>query len=282
MIELRFEAVRSDWYAANTLIPRLIVKALREAAGLRLVGFPAQWLAVCGHYGIPCLHPQEPLRYLPIFSEMPVPELVRIVAAAKARNASRALLESAAALDPVIADLVYIVDHQLAASGLPDPANGGSNLLNTWHSFGRPEVVALQERMCRYAVDSETAFFLPCSRQRPYDKSRTHGRLLRSLSDVGYDPATSSHIVVTAFGVVPRVFWRDPLILTYDAGAVDLWRVFQLLRSFLTRNRFRVVVDCLSFKPFSDMLNTLHELKFIPQPTRPVKIRWRGFCTKVP
>jgi predicted RNA-binding protein len=249
---------------------------------LKLVGFPAQWIPVCAHYGISCAAPRRPLGYLPLFSDMPVAEIVRVTEAAKARNASRPLLEAAAALDPVIADLVYIVDHKLAASGVFDPGNGGSNLLNTWHSFGRPEVIELQERMCRHRAESDVGLFLPCSRQRPYEESRTHARLLRNLSNQGYEHAACSQIVVTAFGVVPRTYWRHPLIMSYDAGAVDLWRVFQLLRAFLAQNRFRLVIGCLSFKPFSDMLNTLHELQLIPRPVRPLKIRWRGFSAKTP
>jgi hypothetical protein len=31
--------------------------------------------------------------------------------------------------------------------------------------------------------------------------------------------------------------------MSYDAGAVDLWRIFQLLRVFFTANRARVVID---------------------------------------
>jgi hypothetical protein len=282
MKELAFEAVRSDWYAANTLLPRLLVKAVRRELALKLVGFPVQWIPVCVHYGIAYAKPRQPNTYTPLFSDLPVQEVVRLAEAAKANNASRPLLEAAVALDPVIADLVYIVDHKLGAAGLPDPGHHGSNLLNTWHSFGRPEVINLQERMCQHDSEIDTVLFLPCSRQRPYDKSRTHGRLLNSLRKTGYDPSACAQVVVTAFGVVPQAYWRHPLIMTYDAGAVDLWRVFRLLRAFLIRNDFRVVIDCLSFKPFSDILKTLHEQRLMPRPIRPLKLRWRGFCVDLP
>ncbi len=281
MIELAFEAVRSDWYAANTLVPRLLVKAVLEDINLKLIGFPAQWIPVCTHYGINYAEPRRPPNYLPLFSDLPVLEIIR-VAEANTRNSSRPLLEAVAALDPVIADLVYIVDHKLAVAGLCDPGNGGANFLNTWHSFGRPEVIDLQERMCRHSTGSEAVLFLPCSRQRPYEKSRTHTRLLRDLLKTGHDLNACTQVVVTAFGVVPQAYWRHPLIMTYDAGAVDLWRVFQLLRAFLTRNHFQVVIDCLSFRPFSDMLATLHGLRSIPKPIRPLKLRWRAFSAQPP
>jgi predicted RNA-binding protein len=217
-----------------------------------------------------------------LFSDLPLAELERLIVSAKARQASRPLLEAAAALDPVIADFVYIVDHKLAARGHVITSNCGTNMLNTWHSFGRPEIISLQERMARHAVDEDAVLLLPCSRQRPYSASRTHARLLQLLANAGHDPHDFSRVVVTALGVVPEAYWCEPLVMTYDAGAVDLWRVFQILRSFFQINRFRTIVDCLSFKPYSDMLRTLHQLGSITKPVRPFKLRWRGFHVNLP
>jgi hypothetical protein len=282
MMELQFESIRSDWYAANTLIPRLLVKAVRDRVQLRLVGFPAQWIPVCVHYGLAYVEPRAPLTYLPIFSDLSTNEISRLAETARARDASRSLLEAAAAFDAVIADLIYIVDHKLAESGHRDPGGNGSILLNTWHSFCRPEVRRLQERMCRHDVKSDVVLLLPCSRHRPYDESRTHARLQRDLKKAGQDADQCAQVVVTALGVVPRQYWRDPMVMSYDAGAVDLWRVFQLLRAFFAVNRVAKVIDCLSFKPYSDMLNVLHLLKSIPAPLRPLKLRWRGFHIAMP
>jgi hypothetical protein len=282
MIELRFASIRSDWYAANTLLPRHIVRAVHEGIQLRLVGFPTQWIPVCVHYGLAYGEPRAPLTYLPIFSDLPMSEIARLAEAARTHKADRSLLEAAAALDAVIADLVYIVDHKLAALGRHDPGSGGSNLLNTWHSFCRPEVRGLQERMCRHETENHAALLLPCSRQRPYDESRTHARLQRDLREVGHNPDAYAQIVVTALGVVPREYWNHPMVMSYDAGAVDLWRVFQLLRVFFATNRFQTVIDCLSFKPYSDMLQTLHLLDLIAHPRRPLKLRWRGFHVTMP
>ena len=90
-------------------------------------------------------------------------------------------------------------------------------------------------------------------------------------------PAGAEQTVVTALGVIPETYWREPLVMSYDAGAVDLWRVFQLLRFFFTVNHPRLVVDCLSFKPYSDMLGLLRDLGLIATLIRPMKIRWRSF-----
>jgi Domain of unknown function (DUF5591) len=279
--DVHFNSVRSDWYAANTLLPRLIVKALLTQQRLRLVGFPVFWIPVCVHYGIDFDQPSAPPSYVPFFSELSPDQIAHLANEAKKHGASRSLLESAAALDSVIADLVYIVDHKLAKHGCSDPGQNGANLLNTWHSFGRPEIVRLQQNMCRYAATSDKFLMLPCSRHRPYHESRTHRRLMQQLHDLRETQAGAERVVVTALGVIPERYWREPLVLSYDAGAVDLWRVFQLLRVFFTVNRARLVIDCLTYKPYSEMLRLLHELGTISELMRPIKARWRAFSVNL-
>jgi hypothetical protein len=271
MRDIRFDSIRSDWYAANTLLPRLVVKAVLGKERLRFVGFPAQWIPVFVHYNIRYDKPRAPLSYLPLFSDLSTEQVTSLTLESKKRGASRSLAESAAALDAVISDFIYIVDHKLADKDHADPGTSGSNQLNTWHSFGRPEIIGLQQRMCEHSVHGDTFVMLPCARHRPYDESRTHARLLRQLSATNHSVAG-----------VEEHFWRDPLVMTYDAGAVDLWRVFQLLRAFFRNNRPRAVIDCLSFKPYSDMLRVLAKLGDIKDVVRPLTLRWRGFQAKCP
>jgi hypothetical protein len=261
----------------------LFVKAIVTGEPLTLVGFPAQWIPACVHYGVSLVAPRQPLRYLPLFSDLPAVEIEQLARSAMSNQASRSLLEAAAALDPVIADFIYIVDHKLFVSGRADPAASGTvSLLNTWHSFCRPEVISIQEQMARSVVDHDTVLLLPCSRHRPYNASRTHARLFQQLAATGHNPANAAHVVVTALGVVPRSYWDHQQVMSYDAGAVDLWRVFSLLQVFFATNRFATVLDCLSFRPFSDMLSVLNRMAVIGKPTRPLKLRWRGFHVKLP
>ncbi len=278
--DLSFESLRSDWYAGNTVLPRRFVKAILGVQPLRLVGFPAQWIPACVHFGVQCVLPLTPKSYLPLFSDLSSEAVAELAQTAKRQGSSRQLLEATAALDPVLADFLYIVDHKLAAAGYrqAEAEAINPNPLNTWHSFGRPEIVTLQERMCRWVASNDTFLMLPCSRRRPYGESRTHKRLAADLAAVGQAKANATRVVVTALGVVPEPFWNEPLVMGYDAGAVDLWRVFQLLRQFFAANPGRVVVDCLSFKPYSQMLATLYSLNHIDSLLRPLKIRWRSFC----
>jgi hypothetical protein len=280
-VELALESVRSDWYAANTLLPRLFFKAICRQQPLTLIGFPAQWIPVCIHYRVGYRSPKPPAAYIPIFSDLSAEDVARLSLSAAAKQGSRSLLEAVVALDPTIADFVYILDHKLAAAGHGEIDQRGTNLLNTWHSFSRPEIVSLQNRMCKHLIKANGAIVMPCSRRRPYGVSRTHGRLLRQLEEAGHDPARYPRVVVTALGVVPEAYWNHPTVMTYDAGAVDLWRVFQLLQVFLLTNHVQVVVDCLSFRPYSEMLGTLQKLGIVRDVIRPLKLRWRGFHVRI-
>lgn len=279
MKRINFSDLRSDWYAANTVLPREFVRAILSGNELTLVGFPSLWIPVCVYYGVRCEFVSAPISHTPIFSQLSASQLTAIAQDAQTHGRSRALMEAAVALDPVLADFVYIVDHKLARSGYSRIIDEHRVFLNTWHSFGRPEVIALQKRMCGHVLHGDTFLMLPCSRSRPYGTSKTHRRLYEELARHGVNP-DSERVVVTAVGVVPAAFWREPLVMSYDAGAVDLWRIFSLLRAFFSINRPKAIVDCLSFRPYSDMLGLLHDLGMIPKPTRPLRLRWRSFYVK--
>jgi len=276
--DLTFESLRSDWYASNTVLPRRFVKAILGVHPLRLIGFPTQWIPACVHFEIGSSNEIAPSSYLPLFSDLSPEAITGLAQAAKRRGSSRQFLEATAAVDPIIADFLYIVDHKLFAAGHRPTQDGAAvATLNTWHSFGQPDILALQEEMCRYVAGTDTFVMLPCSKRRPYDESRTHKRLAADLVDIGHSHSNATRVVVTALGVVPEPFWKESLVMRYDAGAVDLWRVFQLLRQFFTTNRGQVVIDCLSFKPYSGMLATLQSMGTIVCLVRPLKLRWRAF-----
>jgi hypothetical protein len=279
--KIYFDNIRSDWYAGNTLLPRLIVNALTSDKAMCLVGFPAQWIPFCVHFGLSFEAARPPLSYLPWLSEQPTTEIERVCMKAKRGGATRPLVESVAALDPVIADLLYIVDHKLAARGWTSAPPTSWNTLNTWHSFGRPEVVRLQLEMAKSTLDASTILMMPCSKHRPYAQSRTHRNIRRQLAATHPQMAGAPSVVVTALGVIPQSFWEHPLVMTYNAGAVDLWRVFQLLDLFFKQHSPALVVDCLSFRPYSDMLSLLQKTRVIRRIVRPLKMPWRSFSVRL-
>ena len=89
--DIIFDDVRSDWYAANTLLPRLVVRSVLCGQSIRLIGFPTVWIPVCVHYAIDFDEPRPPRAHVPIFSDMSAAEIAKI--AIEAKNMRRRIID---------------------------------------------------------------------------------------------------------------------------------------------------------------------------------------------
>lgn len=257
-----FDEIRDDWYRANQLVPRLVRKALREHTEFVFRRFPRQWIPVFEYYGLHWDKSQAPNQHMPLISEMSEGELRRHCRTASTRGTLRSLVESIVVLDPVLSDFLYILDnssnHRLDR---PPPRLRvqplGKIRLTNWQSYGRPEIRDFEREVDKISAQKQIAVALPCSRRRPYQSSRVHHRVWRALCENGYGRTKVHQIVVTALGVVPEELWSHPVVLHYDAGVPDIYRVLRLARRFFARSQYRDVIDCLEFPPYSDVLAIL-------------------------
>ena len=113
--DVRFSAIRDDWYKANQLVPRLARSALANPdSSLVFVGFPRQWIPVFEYYGLAWRDSSDPIEYMPIVSELSEAKILGHCLDAREHGVLRTLLEGISALDPVLADFVYILDRFLA------------------------------------------------------------------------------------------------------------------------------------------------------------------------
>ncbi len=268
MTEIRFQDIRDDWYKANQLLPRLFRKALRDRTCISFTGFPRQWIPIFEHYGLKWGRTRPPREHMPIVSELSDGELTKFCHLARTNGTLRTMVEAVVTLDPVLADFLYILDHTIdheISPQLPEseirPAK--SVRLTNWQSYGRPEVRSLEREIDSIVAQKRIALILPCSRRRPYDLSRTHRRLWIELNRRGYSQSAVHKIVITSLGVLPEELWSHPVVLSYDAGVPDIYRTLRLARRFFSRNRYREVVDCLEFKPYSDVLRILKQERTI-------------------
>ena len=220
-----------------------------------------------------------------MISEVSDDQLARFCTKAKQHGTLRILVESVSVLDPLLADFLYIVDHSVDGSAqLPStqttPPGQKVIRLTSWQSYGRPEVLALEAEIDRIWKSKPTAVLLPCSRRRPYRNSRTHKKIWCALSKIGYRPENVNQIVVTSLGIVPEQLWEHPVVMTYDAGVPDIYRVLRLARRFFGRNRYMHVLDCLQFAPYSDVFSILRLEKTIRGLSRGPVSRSRQFYLK--
>jgi predicted RNA-binding protein len=221
---------------------------------------------------------------MPIISEISDDQLAGFSRAARENGTLRTFVESITALDPLLADFLYIVDHSADGSRLPIATStlDGSKLirLSSWQSYGRPEVIAFEAAVDQVYKSKPVAVVLPCSRKRPYGASRTHKKIWQALKKVGYEPAAVDQIVITSLGVVPEQLWEHPVAMGYDGGVPDIYRVLRLSRRFFGRNIYTQVIDCLQFAPYSDIFRILRREKILKRLFRGPVLQSRQFYLK--
>lgn len=242
-----FSDLRGDWYRGADLMARLIDRS-RTGSPI-LTGFPAQWVPMFQHFGAAWSDPIHPPDYVPILSDLSLDTLRELVQKSEEQGQLRVMVEGIASFDPLLADVLHKLDRRIPASDkVAKPLQ-----FTGWQSYGRPEIIEFDERVIAGAVaNSDAALILPCARRRPYDESKTHRRLKRALGDVLQ--GEMDEIVVSSLGVVPISHWSDPVVMAYDSGVPDIYRVLRLMRRFFLKARYERVVDCLEFEPYRDCL----------------------------
>lgn len=255
---LCFDDLRDDWYRANQLLPRIVRRALRgEEKSFK--GFPRQWIPLFEYYQLRWTDCVDPPQHIPLVSELSDDELLQFCQSAKRHGTLRTMIESIVALDSTLADFLYIMDNttQPSAPTSSESVVGPIRLTN-WQSYGREEIKDFEIACDAIEPRASTALLLPCSRRRPYDTSRTHSRIVKVLRERAFTMKGVHRVVVTALGVVPEELWRHPVVLKYDAGVPDIYRVLRLARRYFRRNQYESVIDCLEFQPYSDVIEILH------------------------
>jgi predicted RNA-binding protein len=221
--------------------------------GAILQGFPRQWIPLFVYFGVNWSLTALNGDYAPLASDLPAQELERISRSAQDKGALREMVEAFASLDPLVADVLHRLDRRMVM-GSRSPT-GRRIRLTGWQSYGRPEILALSEKIRESArAEHLTAVLLPCARKRPYHESKTHKRIWAKLKDRAVQRDSVDKLVVSSIGIVPEHLWDHPIVLAYDSGVPDIYRVLRLMRGYFQKARFEKVIDCLEFKPYSDCL----------------------------
>jgi predicted RNA-binding protein len=285
---LPFKSIRNDWYIGNSTLPRTILSCIAGEKDIILTDFYRQWIPVFEWYGVKWKGSIPPKTYMPIFSEMNEEKVCGLVDRAKKHNALRALVEATSVLDPIVSDLLYIVDNSIPlnnshlAKDADFVSSNGSKrlLLNGWQSYGRPSVRSVEHEMMSVNPAQRIAAVLPCALRRPYGESRTHQRIYQKLRDKGYNLDKIHKVVLTSLGVLPEELWNLPQVLAYDAGVPDIYRILRLARAWFGKARYDLVIDCLQFRPYRDILQILQRESLIKDLHRVAVAGQRHFSIK--
>jgi predicted RNA-binding protein len=268
---LSFKSIRNDWYIGNSTLPRAILKCITGEKDFLFSGFYRQWIPVFEWYGVKWKDSESPKQYLPIITEMTEKEIRALVDQARHNNSLRVLVEATSVLDPIVSDLLYIVDNSIPLNNAYLAKDADFNrsskskglILNSWQSYGRPSVRALEDEVMSVNPHQQIAVVLPCSLRRPYRESKTHQRIYQKLRDKGFDLDKIHKVVMTSLGVLPEEIWNLPQVLAYDAGVPDIYRILRLARAWFGKARYDSVIDCLQFRPYRDILEILQRENLI-------------------
>ncbi len=176
-------------------------------------------------------------------------------------------MEATTLLDPVLSDCLYMVDNSLPVSSrllawerseMRLTRTGHKTLLlNGWQSYGRAAVRHVDIACQRIRSERAVAAVLPCALRRPYDESVTHKKTYGILETAGFPVSTLHRVVISSLGVLPEEVWNLPAVRAYDAGVPDVYRILRLARRFFRSQRYELVLDCLQFEPYSDVLRII-------------------------
>lgn len=267
-----FSDLRDDWYKSADLMARLIDRA-SSGTPTEFIGFPRQWAPIFALFRVKSGKHSSPKHFIPIASDLADEALAEIISSADKERRLRQLAEVFAAADPVVADVLHKLDRRVGAR---KPDFDSLIPLTGWQSYGRSEVQHLALEVNNVPVSGRNrAVVLPCSRARPYERSKTHRRLWRELASVNIERGTVDVLVASSIGVVPESLWGHPVALHYDSGVPDIYRVLRLMRIFFDKHRYDVVVDCLDFQPYSDCLCVVAREGLIQRVEKGPKIRVR-------
>jgi hypothetical protein len=200
---VKFDELRDDWYRGADLMARLIARAV-NGAPIVFAGFPKQWEPLFAAFGVASRELSTPQKYVPIASDLSCRSLSKTIFRARKEGRLRQLAEIFTATDPVLADVLHKLDRRLGTHG---PDAGGPLPLTGWQSYGRVEVQRLTAEISKLPFSGRRrAVAMPCSRARPYGRSKTHRRLWRELACIPIERDSVDVVVISSIGVVPTPF----------------------------------------------------------------------------
>lgn len=267
-----FNKLRPDWYSNADMMARAVSRQLR-GSGERCVfrSFPRQWIPLFELCGCDWEGSTPPVEFTPFFSRLTQAEVVAEIETAKRNHQLRLLVEVSASSDVVLCETLQRI---LAENDKEDEPDGLIALTN-WHSYSRSSLRAYDKLLTDYVPSKRKALFMPCSKKRPYSGSPTHKRIFRRLMDDGINASDYELIVITSIGPVPECYWNEEVVLRYDTGIRDLYRLLSQLRRLLRGTHLQSALDVVPICQYGEILDILSLEGRLPKVERPKWLRRR-------
>ncbi len=179
-------------------------------------------------------------------------------------------IENKISYSPQLVNTLWMLDHK----GLtPKPSKIDSKIPLTHNvSYSRPEILDFDKKVYKeFKPQNKSLAIVPCTQGKPYHKrkykvdstftkisGKGKDKLQQYLNDDSYDK-----IVLTSLGLIPREYWLDPVVLNYDTGTRDMWKLLCLCKRFFEKNQYEKYVVLVKFKPYRDIIRLLIDIGII-------------------
>jgi len=139
-------------------------------------------------------------------------------------------------------------------------------ILSNINSYSRPDLLELDNKIYNeFTPENKKVVILPCSSSRPYHKRKfkigsntnTSGKNKFIIQDYIDNKSDYDKLVLTSAGIVPQEYWKHPIIMTYNTGTRDLWKLLILCKNFFTKNKYDKYEIVVGLKPYRDIIRLL-------------------------
>lgn len=251
---------------------RALKRHLQNREQFLFIGFPRQWIPVFELIGTKWSCSIAPNNYVPFYSGLDESQILAEVVRARSSGQLQFLVEVAASSDVVLCETFQrLTGIPLQKSEIENPTT-----LTTWLGYNRQAFFDLNTELSKFRARNNRAIFLPCSKARPYGRSQTFRARLKKLEVDGHRLEGHDLIVITSIGPIPEPLWNHPVVMHYDTGVRDIFRILVQLRILLKNNRYEAAIDTLPLVQYGDILDIASREGLLPPIERPAWVRRRN------
>lgn len=166
---------------------------------------------------------------------------------------------------PALVNTLWTLDYK----GFTPKTESESIPLTQITSYSRPEILEFDSLVYNdFKPKQKRIAIIPCSSGKPYhnrkyDETKTFTKIsggnkhviAKYLADESYDK-----VVLTSLGLIPQEFWLNDVVMKYDTGTRDLWKLLCLTKRFFEKNKYDKYDVLVKFKPYRDIIRNLIDM----------------------
>lgn len=164
----------------------------------------------------------------------------------------RLLTETSASLTPLISDTLYQLDNKIDKIDELEEGKIKSVEITNWQSYGRSYITDLDKQIKEFKNQKKICLLLPCVGKRPYNHEK--------LNIENYDNENYHKVVLSSIGIIPEEFWNSEVVMKYNTGVPDIWRVFKLAKYYFEKNKYDKIICYLDYAPYIEIVEILKEI----------------------